>query len=128
METKKKLFIVEDDPETIKFYNLFFKKYYEVDLCSKSNEFFELINLKKYDCILMDIALSDEVSGLDIIKKLKNDPKYSKIPIICVTAHVKSVDKQNAMIAGADLFVAKPIHPHELLVKINTIIGEKQTS
>lgn len=128
MEAKRKLLIVEDDPETIKFYDLFFKKYYDVDICSKSTEFFELVNSKKYDCILMDIALSDEVSGLDIITKLKNDSNYSKIPIICVTAHVKSSDKQNAMIAGADLFVAKPIHPRELLARINTIIGEKQTS
>ncbi len=122
METRRNLLIVEDDPETIKFYNLFFRKYFDVDVCPNSDEFYDHLFSKKYDCIIIDIALTDKTTGLDITKKIKGDPEYSHIPIICVTAHIKTIDKQNAMNAGVDLFIAKPVPPHELLSKINYLI------
>ncbi|MEW6195655.1 MAG: response regulator [Bacteroidota bacterium] len=126
METRKKLLIVEDDQETIKFYNLFFRKYFEVDVCPNGTNFFEHLNSKDYDCIIIDIALTEEITGLDITAKVKSNPKYSHIPIICVTAHIKQIDRQNAFNAGVDLFVAKPVPPHELLAKINLLIEEKK--
>jgi DNA-binding response OmpR family regulator len=122
---KKTILIVEDDKETQKFYKLFFSKYFEADICGDSKTFHSLINEKHYECIVMDIALSEKTSGLDLTREMKGIEKFSQIPIICLTAHVKEMDRKNAREAGVDFFIAKPIRPNDLLEKINSIIDSK---
>jgi two-component system cell cycle response regulator DivK len=60
------------------------------------------------DLILMDIQLPD-VSGLDVIRWLKEDPRTRRIPIIAVTAFAMSGDEKRVLDAGADAYVSKPI-------------------
>jgi DNA-binding response OmpR family regulator len=67
------------------------------------------------DLLLLDIWMSGE-DGRDICKKLKQEDKTKKIPVIMISAS-KDI-KESAMAAGADDFLAKPFEMNELLDKI----------
>jgi CheY-like chemotaxis protein len=68
----------------------------------------------------MDISISGKKNGLELTKELKASKEFSHIPVIAVTAHAFEEDKQNALDAGCDSYLAKPFSKEALL---NMIAG-----
>jgi two-component system cell cycle response regulator DivK len=58
--------------------------------------------------ILMDIQLP-RVSGLELTQQLRADARYRDIPILAITAYAREVDKEKALAAGCNGYIAKPI-------------------
>lgn len=71
--------------------------------------------------ILLDWMLPD-VSGLDIIRLLKEKPKTKDIPIILLTAKAEENHKVLGLQTGADDYVVKPFSPRELIARINAVL------
>ena len=69
------------------------------------------------DLIIMDLSLP-RVDGWEVSRRLKADATTSAIPIIALTAHAMSTDKEKALAAGCDDFDTKPIDFPRLLQKI----------
>ena len=69
------------------------------------------------DLILMDMSLP-VIDGWDATRQIKSDPGTQTIPIIALTAHVMSGDREKAMQAGCNDFETKPIDFARLLAKI----------
>jgi CheY-like chemotaxis protein len=63
------------------------------------------------EVILMDIQLPGE-DGLSLTRELKANPRTAHIPIIALTAHAMKGDELQAIAAGCDAYVAKPINTH----------------
>lgn len=112
---KPKLLITEDDFENQKFLELFLKRYFEVDVCDSSDTFYNFLQMKNYDVILMDISIRGKKNGLELTTELKNNPEYSSIPIVCYTAHAFNRDRVNAFNAGCDAYLSKPSDIRTLL-------------
>jgi DNA-binding response OmpR family regulator len=112
---KPKLLITEDDFENQKFLELFLKRYFEVDVCDSSDTFYNFIENKSYDIILMDISIRGKKNGLELTSELKSNPDYSSIPIVCYTAHAFNRDRVNALNAGCDAYLSKPSDIRTLL-------------
>ena len=74
------------------------------------------------DLILMDIQLPG-IDGYEVIRRIKNDTKISKIPIIAVTSYALSGDSKKAFDAGCDGYVAKPYSPKKLLKMIQETLS-----
>jgi two-component system cell cycle response regulator DivK len=73
------------------------------------------------DLILMDVQLP-KVSGLDATRTLKADPHTRHIPIIVITSFALSGDREKAVAAGADSYLAKPYSPRELLALVREFL------
>jgi len=69
---------------------------------------------KKPDLILMDIQLP-KLSGLDAIRRIRENPAMAATPIIAITSFALSGDDQKAKEAGATAYLAKPYSPFDLL-------------
>lgn len=81
----------------------------KVAIAENGKQVLEQINtLTQYDLIFMDIGLPD-ISGFDIVAKLRQSALLQKIPIVAMTAHILERDKQQAANAGVNCIVAKPI-------------------
>lgn len=75
---------------------------------------------KRPDAILLDINLPG-INGLDVLKRLRDNPHTHDIPVIVLSAHVMEHDILNAMEAGANAFVPKPIELQSLLDALQRI-------
>jgi len=74
------------------------------------------------DLITMDINLPN-VSGLELIKRIRADDELSQIPICAVTAYVGKGEETRIRKAGADDFMAKPISMNSLLDTVNRLLA-----
>lgn len=73
-----------------------------------------------FDLWVIDIMLGDEVSGYDIIKKIREiDPNK---PVIFTSARDQDLDKIIGLELGSDDYITKPYSPKELILRINNII------
>ncbi len=72
--------------------------------------------------ILMDLSLP-LMDGWTATREIKNNITLKNIPIIALTAHAMSGDRERAIEAGCDDYVSKPINVPDLLVKITTLLA-----
>jgi PleD family two-component response regulator len=87
-------------------------------------EAMEIVAKRPPDLILLDVMMP-KMSGFEVCKRLKNDPKTSDIPIIMVTALNEYGDIERAIDVGTDDFLSKPINKLELLTRVKTMLKLK---
>lgn len=73
-----------------------------------------------YHLWILDIMLGDDISGYDIIKKIRE--RSSDVPVIFTSARDKDLDKIIGLELGSDDYIAKPYSPKELILRVNNII------
>lgn len=115
MNDKPRILITEDDIENQRFLKMFLERKFTADICDSEISLYEHLNSRHYDVILMDISLKGNKNGLELTRELKSDPRYKEIPIVCLTAHAFKKDFDNAIKAGVDIFLTKPVDNHVLM-------------
>ena len=93
------------------------RKGYEITLAVDGVQAVSLATAEKPNLILMDLSLPI-MNGWDATRKIKANPETQHIPIIALTAHAMSGDRQQALDAGCDDYDTKPIELPRLLGKI----------
>lgn len=113
------IYSVEDDTNISNIIRLTLQmKGYEVSTFNDGKSFFDALEKKIPDLVLLDIMLPD-MSGLDILKILKSSSKYSDVRIIILSAKSMIVDKVEGLDLGADDYIAKPFDILELVSRVN---------
>ena len=90
-------------------------------------EALDIISGNPPDLILLDVMMP-KMSGFEVCKRLKNDPKTSDIPIIMVTALNEFGDIERGIDSGTDDFISKPVNKLELLTRVRTMLKLKHLS
>lgn len=86
-----------------------------------------IINKKPPDLILLDVMMP-KMSGFEVCKRLKNDPRTTNIPIIMVTALNELGDIERGIDSGTDDFISKPVNKLELLTRVKIMLKLKHLS
>lgn len=73
------------------------------------------------DLILMDRSLP-KIDGLEVTKRLKREERFKRVPIVALTAHAMSGDREKAFEAGCDGFISKPINVRTLSDQIRSYL------
>jgi len=128
MEPRPKVLVVDDEELSQDFLRFFLSKKYEVYTSGSVNSFYNLIANVDFDVILMDVFLRDSKDGLQLTKEIKKTEKYKDIPIFIMTAHNTTRDKNEALNAGAHLFLTKPLDGKYILNLIDEVLKKKSTS
>ena len=123
--TKPLILIVEDDYENQRFLQLFLGKKFIVFSCDSEEYFYKYLNEKSIDIILMDISLRGEKDGLQLTREVKKNPRFNRIPVVCLTAHAFPRDKENALNAGVDIFLTKPISNNFLMETLLEMVNKE---
>jgi two-component system sensor histidine kinase/response regulator len=86
----------------------------------------ELVALRHFDLILMDIQMP-EMDGLQATAEIRNreGQRGKHIPIVAMTAHAMAGDRERCLDSGMDGYIAKPIHPGELMALITGISAQR---
>ncbi len=128
-ENKTPIILVVDDNQQ----NLELLQAYLEDIDCKSVpahdglEALEIVGQEPPDLILLDVMMP-KMSGFEVCKRLKNDPKTDDIPIIMVTALNEYGDIERGIDSGTDDFISKPVNKLELLTRVKTMLKLKHLS
>ncbi len=87
----------------------------------------QLAHDERPDIILMDLGLP-QVDGWEATRRLKADPATRRIPIIVLSAHAMTNDRDKALNAGGDEFDTKPVRFEPLLDKIEALLARAATA
>lgn len=123
---KSKIMIVDDEQYNV----LVFRKYLESAgytsfiTTSDSTAAIRHVKLDRPDVLLLDIMMP-RVSGLDILRELRNDPRCQHLPILVLTASTDSATKQAALELGATDFLIKPLDANDLLPRVRNALQTK---
>lgn len=121
-----KVVLVEDEKDLNHLIKAYLEKSgYEVITYFNGKEAIENTNISAHLWIL-DIMLGDDISGYDIIKKIRQD--NLNMPVIFTSARDKDLDKIIGLELGSDDYITKPYSPKELVLRVNNIIKRVYSS
>ena len=103
------------------------KEGFKVHTSETGEEGFEQIKKNLPDLVLLDWMLPD-LSGIDICKQIKKDPKLKSIPVIMLTAKSEEADKIRGFETGADDYVTKPFSTKELILRVHALLKRVKPS
>jgi len=99
------------------------KNGYEVVVAGSAAEALQRLEQAPVDLVIMDIAMP-EVDGLTLLRQVRSDPCFQKLPIIMLTASGQDQDRLTAREAGANDFLSKPTSSRELLDAVQRLLPE----
>jgi CheY-like chemotaxis protein len=121
----RKILLVEDNEMNQDMLSRYLSLFeYEVVVAGSGVRGIEMALSETPDLILMDMSLP-EMDGWEATRHLKSDHKTRSIPVIGITAHAMSGDKEKAMLAGCNDYVTKPIDFTCLLKKLESLLAIK---
>ncbi len=122
---RPKLIVVEDDFENRKLIEVCLRNKFDIITCDSDETFYNELNKNDFDIFLFDIYINGTKNGLELVKEIRESPKYANVPILCISAHVFPEDRLNAFNAGVDEFLARPIRNDKMLEEIIKVYGRK---
>jgi CheY-like chemotaxis protein len=113
--TMKKIAVVEDNPDNRLLVQVILEPLYEV--VEYETGFAALAGLPKDkpDLVLLDISLP-EMDGSEVLRRIRGDGQLRTLPVIALTAHAMSGDREKYLAAGFNDYVTKPITDENLLL------------
>lgn len=123
----KKIVIIDDEESILEVYSVALAKSgYKVFTASNGKMGVEVIENIQPDLILLDVVMPTS-DGFDVLKKLKNDPDLSFIPVILLTNLVNQEDKEcGYQLGAADYLIKVQYSPKKLVEKVGKFFVSRE--
>jgi two-component system, OmpR family, alkaline phosphatase synthesis response regulator PhoP len=119
----KRVLVVDDDRviQQLLEVNLQLEGYDVVATASDGSEALEKISDLKPDLVILDIMMP-KMDGLEVCRRLRQDPETAKIPVILLSARAQDLDIREGLDIGASAYLTKPFDPVELLEVVGRLL------
>lgn len=123
---KSKILIVEDEPDILELLHFNLEKAGFQTFRAENGEQALLIAKKHpLDLVLLDILMPG-LNGLEVCRRMKQDPVLQHIPIMMVTAKGEEMDRVVGLELGADDYVVKPFSIREIILRIQKLLDRRE--
>jgi two-component system alkaline phosphatase synthesis response regulator PhoP len=133
MDTKKKLLIIDDDPDFVDgIKSILEGANFEVEITYNPKDGFEALKSKPYDLLLLDIMMGRGAEGIMVARKIRKDPTLNDMPILIITGIREQIaflfpgQPVHPHFVPVDELVEKPVEPKLLLEKVETLIRSSE--
>ncbi|MCH2163369.1 MAG: response regulator [Marinovum sp.] len=117
----KRVLVIEDEPNISEAVSFFLSRDgWNVFTHSKGNDALETVAHRAPDVLILDVMLPGR-SGMEILRDLRADSRWQKLPVIMLTARGHSRDRAEAEAAGASKFMTKPFSNAEILEAVRAL-------
>jgi DNA-binding response OmpR family regulator len=120
--SRKRVIVVEDEPDIAELIAVRLKREsYQVELAHDGVEALKKIRAGVPDVVLLDLMLP-ELSGTEVLRELRNDPRTANVPVVILTAKSEEADVIVGLQLGADDYVTKPFSMSVLLARLEAVL------
>ncbi|MHC0067608.1 response regulator [Nostoc sp. UIC 10890] len=113
-----RLLIVDDDPALLSILEAQLQPWgFQVTTLADSSQFWQYLEATTPDLLLLDVAMPG-FSGIELCQVVKSDPRWSRLPVLLLSAHADADTLYRALAAGADDYILKPIVEADLIQRI----------
>lgn len=122
---KQTILVVDDEEDIRELVQLnLSREGYTVLTCESGEQALDQAFAKMPDLIVLDLMLPG-IDGLEVCKRLKNDPKTQQIPLVMLTAKGEEADIVSGLELGADDYVTKPFSGKVLVARVRRLLRRK---
>jgi CheY-like chemotaxis protein len=118
----KKILVIEDNDMNRDLLVQILEEDYAILEAEDAQQGLDMSRDERPDLILTDISLPG-MDGLELVSHIRQTDLLRDIPVIAVTAHAMTGDRERTLDAGCDAYISKPIDEELLLDKIDELIG-----
>ncbi len=117
------ILVVDDEPHIVEVVHDYLKQAgYRVLTARDGQTALTLARHERPDLIVLDLMLPGGMDGLDVCRRLRQDPALADVPIIMLTARIEETDKLIGLELGADDYVTKPFSPREVVARVRAVL------
>jgi signal transduction histidine kinase len=121
MEPLPTVLVADDNPDMLRYITELLSQEYRILTASHGLHAWALLQEQKVDLVLSDVMMP-ELDGLALTARIKQDARFSHLPVILVTARGGSDASVSGLETGADDYVAKPFSPSELRARLRAAL------
>jgi signal transduction histidine kinase/ActR/RegA family two-component response regulator len=101
------------------------KRGYNIELANDGREALDKLEASAgFDLILMDVQMPG-LDGLEATRLIRKDGRWKALPIVAMTAHAMTGDKERCLEAGMTGYISKPVHAAHLIATVEEILGKR---
>src|SRR5262245_22927377 len=120
-----RILIAEDSPDIRALVELLLQaEGHEITAVTDGRAAVEAARRGRPDLVLMDLSLP-LLSGWEAARQIRSDPTTAEIPILAVTAHAMQGDRERAIAAGCNGFIAKPINEETFAADVSGYLNDR---
>lgn len=124
MEKKKKILIIEDEPDMIAMLRTRLEAHnFDVLVANDGQEGFDMYMNHSPDLIILDIMLP-KLNGYEVCRKIRRDRDDSSTPIMMLSAKNQDIDRIVGRVIGAETYLTKPFCAEELMNNIEKLLDQ----
>lgn len=121
-----KCLIVDDVPDTCEYLQFVLSQYgATVAVANSAAQAYKLFQELSPDILLSDIGMPEE-DGYSLLQRIRQLPARKKVKAIALTAFAKPEDRDRALSAGFQVYLSKPVDPHDLMSAIATLVNSSR--
>ena len=118
-----RILVIDDDPLLRRLTaRLLSAEGLEVASASGGEEGLKKLEESPFDALICDLLMPG-LSGLDVVRAIRRDPRRARLPILLLTGQGHREDRDAAMAAGADLYMTKPFSSFELREALGNLLS-----
>lgn len=122
-----RILIVDDNPDSVTIMQTILEnRGFQVSTAACGAEALAHIKQNGADLVLLDVMMP-EMSGLEVLQRIKDDSTTGMLPVILVTAKTHDDDVLSGYQYGADYYITKPFTAKQLMYGVNLFLGKGET-
>ncbi|HEV7669363.1 MAG TPA: response regulator [Thermoanaerobaculia bacterium] len=118
-----RILAIDDHPDILLLVELTLRRAgFEVETAAHPGRIEALLDRRAFDAVILDLSLP-EISGLEVLRRLRDSPRHCNLPVMILSAHGESADRVRGLREGANDYLAKPFEPEELLLRVKNLVA-----
>lgn len=121
-----RILVIDDEIEVLRMIRIMLERAgFEVFTSADGADGIEKTRQLRPDLVILDLMMP-EIDGFQVLQAIRNDPLVNETPVLVLTARAQPVDREAALAARADDYLAKPVSQRELLDRIEEVLNRRR--
>jgi len=124
----KTILVVDDDSDTLTLIGLTLQRRgFEVIKAQSGQQALNLLAHDRPDLVILDVMMP-QMDGYEVCREIKADPRTAELPVIMLTAKAQTQSQLEGFRVGAIDYITKPVHPQDLVARIQTVLERTEST
>lgn len=120
----RQILVVDDDADALVLMAMILQRRgFEVLKAQGGPQALGLLAHNLPDLVILDVMMP-HMDGYEVCRQIRADPRTAHLPVVMLTARAQPANQMEGLRAGANDYIAKPVHPDELLERINAVLEQ----